>query len=642
MQIPKLSKMIKKILLGILAILIIAIIGGWIYFNQHFSKSLEYEAAEPITTKQKDAKTADFNENRNAYFGDLHVHTSWSFDAFIFNVRTTPNEAYLFGKGKKISHVSGDSVQLSRPLDFMAVTDHAEYMGVMMQMQDENNPLSQLDIAKRINSQDPKVSKKAFGNVGLTIALNVPFKSLTKPEIARNTWEKTVEAADKHYQPGTFTTFPAYEWTSLLGNVTSRPLYAKNMHRNVIYKGGKVSGMPYSSFNSRNPEKLWEWMDKQRSEGIELLAIPHNANISDGKMYAMTTFNDGKIDAEYAKTRMRNEPVNEVIQIKGQSMAHPALVTNDEFANFEVFEYCFVKGDVEKMSQPEGSYVRKALKDGLAIEKETGENPYKFGFIGSTDGHNGASNFEENNNVGKAGWKDATPKDRLADTPLAKKLRKNLVAGLAGIWAKENTREALFEALERKEVFATSGSRIKMRFFSSWDYSNEILNNEDWVTTAYENGVAMGGDLKNTGKTQSPTFIVTAVKDAENANLDRIQIVKGWIDENGETQEKVFDVVWSNNRTLDANGKVHAVGNTVDLKTATYTNDIGAIALESTWEDPEFDPNVSAFYYVRVLEIPTPRWTTYDAVRTNVALPDDVDATLQERAWSSPIWYNSK
>ena len=634
--------MIKRILLGVLAILIIGAIGGWIYFNQTFSRSPEYQSAEPIVTIRTDSQTVDFNENRNAYFGDLHIHTSWSFDAFIYNVRTSPHDAYLFGKGAAIPHVSGDSIRMQRPLDFMAVTDHSEYMGVMMQMQDENSPLSQLDIAKRINDPDLAVSKKAFGQIGFSIAMNMAYKSLIKADVIRSTWKKTVEAADEHYEPGTFTTFPAYEWTSSLGEFFAKPQYAKNMHRNVIYKGGKVSGMPYSSFNSQNPEKLWEWMELQRSEGIELLAIPHNANISDGEMYARTKFNGDKIDVKYVETRMRNEPVNEVIQIKGQSMAHPSLATNDEFADFETYDYLFARGENHIKSQPKGSYVRGALKDGLEIEQKIGKNPYKFGFIGSSDSHNSASNVEENNQIGKSGNQDPTAKDRLADSFAAARLRKNLVAGLAGVWAKENTREAIFEALQRKEVFATSGSRIKVRFFSSWDYSNDILNNEDWVTTAYAKGVPMGSDLNNNGQNQSPTFIVSALKDAESGNLDRVQIVKGWIDENGVTQEKIFDVVWSGNRTKNADGKIPAVGNSVDLKTATYTNNIGSITLESTWQDPEFDANTSAFYYVRVLEIPTPRWTTYDAVRENVDLPDDAPATIQERAWSSPIWYNPK
>ena len=634
--------MIKRIVLALLSLIIISGIGGWFYINHHFSHSVEYEAAETINTLLTDSTTADFNENRNAYFGDLHIHTSWSFDAFIYNVRTSPDDAYSFGKGHPIPHVSGDSIQMLRPLDFMAVTDHSEYMGIMMQMKDPSNPLSKLEIAKRINSQDAKVSKKAFGTMGLSIATNWAYRSLTKNDIIQSTWKKIVAAADKHYQPGKFTTFAAYEWTSSIGIIFNRPQYAQNLHRNIIYKGGKVSGMPYSSFHSQNPEELWKWMDLQRSKGIELLAIPHNANISDGKMYASTTFNGEKIDKTYVETRMRNEPVSEVLQIKGQSMAHPALAPNDEFANFEVYEYTFGRGANRVLSKTKGSYVREALKDGLAIEQESGSNPYKFGFIGSSDCHNAASNVEEDNQIGKSGVQDPTPKERLANTPTAAILRKNLVAGLAGVWAKENTREAIFEALQRKETFATSGPRIRIRFFGGWGYEQDILEKEDWLTEAYAKGVPMGGDLNNSEATQVPTFIIAAVKDADGANLDRVQIVKGWIDQEGQPQEKIFDIIWSGDRSKDAQGKVPAVGNTVDLKTATYTNDIGAVSLQTSWKDPEFDPAISAFYYVRVLEIPTPRWTTYDAVRTNVPLPDDVPASIQERAWSSPIWYNSK
>ncbi len=634
--------MLKRILLAILILLLIVAIGGWIYINQTFHSKLTYNEVEAKTTKVLEVKTMDFNENRNAYFGDMHIHTSWSFDAFIYNVRTSPNDTYLFGKGYRIPHVSGDSIQMKRPLDFMAVTDHAEYMGIMMQMKDENSPLSKLDIAKRINSQDTKTSKRAFGNIGLTLALNRAYKSLIREDIMQDTWRKAVEIADKHYEPGKFTTFPAYEWTSSLGVIFTRPQYAKNLHRNIIFKGGKVPGMPFSSFHSQNPEELWEWMDLQRSQGIELLAIPHNANISDGKMYATTTFDGNKMDEKYVETRMRNEPVNEVIQIKGQSMAHPELVTNDEFAEFELYQYALGRGETRHISQPKGSFVREALKDGLVIEQEVGQNPFKFGFIGSSDSHNAASNVEEDNQIGKSGLQDPTPKERLANTITGARLRKNLVAGVAGVWATENTRESIFSALQRKEVFATSGPRIKVRFFASWEYDKAMLENEDWITTAYANGVHMGSDLNQTESSKSPVFIVSALKDSDGANLDRVQIVKGWIDETGTAQEKVFDVVWSGERTKNTKGKVPAVGNSVDLKTATYTNDIGAIQLETTWTDPEFDANTSAFYYVRVLEIPTPRWTTYDAVRTNSALPDNVPSTIQERAWSSPIWYNSK
>ncbi len=604
------------------------------------SEDRDRRIVEPITTKVNTQQTADYTETRNAYFGDLHIHTSWSFDAFIYNVRTTPDDAYLFGKGQAISHVSENPIQLNRPLDFMAVSDHSEYMGVMMQMADKDNPLSQLSIAKSINDPDPKTSQKAFGKIGFSIATNWPYKELIKEDILQSTWEKTIAAADRHYEPGKFTTFPAYEWTSSQAVYLNRPMYAQNLHRNVIFKGGTVSGIPFSSFDSQNPEDLWEWMELQRKQGIDLIAIPHNANISDGRMYALTKDNEDAIDLAYVKSRMRNEPVSEVLQIKGQSMTHPSLSPNDEFADFEVYQHTLGKGELRVQSQVKGSFVREALKDGLAVKQKIGENPFKFGFIGSTDCHNGASNIEEDNNIGKSGVQDPTAQIRMSDGPVQSRNRDGLVAGVAGVWAKENTREAIFEAFERKEVFATSGPRIKVRFFASWNWDTLNIEQANWVNDAYQLGVPMGQDLVGqNAPNKAPSFIINAIKDSEGANLDRVQVVKGWVDQDGQTHEQIIDVAWSDNRVLDSNGKLPTVGNTVDLSTATYRNDIGATMLQTIWTDPSFDATVSAFYYLRVLEIPTPRWTTYDAVRIGVPLPSDAPATIQERAWSSPIWY---
>ena len=605
------------------------------------SENKEQRIVQPITTKINTQRTADYTETRNAYFGDFHIHTSWSFDAFIYNVRTTPDDAYRFGKGEAIPHVSGKPIQLGRPLDFMAVSDHSEYMGVMMQMTDKNSPLSQLPIAKSINSSDPTVSKKAFGKIGFSMATSWPYKDLIDEQIIQSTWRKIIASADRHYEPGKFTTFPAYEWTSSPAVFLTWPQYAQNMHRNVIFKGGKVSQIPFSSFDSQNPEDLWEWMELQRANEIELIAIPHNANISDGRMYALSKDNGDAMDLAYVKSRMRNEPVSEVLQIKGQSMAHPSLSPNDEFADFEVYQNTLGRSEPRVQSRAKGSFVREALKDGLAIAQEVGENPFKFGFIGSTDCHNGASNIEEDNNIGKSGLQDPTAEIRMSQTIAQTRNRQGSVGGVAGVWAKENTREAIFEAFERKEVFATSGPRIKVRFFASWDWDTLKLDQVNWVSNAYELGVPMGGDLVNApSNTTAPSFLIEAIKDSEGANLDRVQVVKGWVDKEGQTQEQIFDVVWSDNRVVGANGKLPTVGTTVDLSTATYTNDIGATTLQTIWTDPIFDASSAAFYYLRVLEIPTPRWTTYDAVRVGVPLPDDVPATIQERAWSSPIWYS--
>ncbi len=601
------------------------------------------------TVKSGDSlqRTADFNEQKNAYFGDLHVHTSWSFDAFIYNVRTTPDDAYRFGKGDSIAHYTAGSVQLQRPLDFMAVSDHSEYMGIMKQMIDPESPLANLELAKEIRNEDRATSMGAFAKIGQTIARNEPMPELVKKDIIQHTWQRLVAAANKHNEPGKFTTFPAYEWTSspIGPNSNEKLVYAANMHRNVIYKSEKVSDVPFSSFNSQNPEDLWAWMDKERSKGIELLAIPHNGNMSDGLMYDLQTADKKPFTKEYAEARTRNEPINEVVQIKGQSMAHPVLAPNDEFADFELFAFTF-STSIPPPSQPEGSYVRNALQNGLALEKEIGENPFKFGLIGSSDGHNSSGAVEENNYFGKFGSLDGDPKSRIVGDD-KKFLRAKFMsaAGLAGVWAEENTRDAIFEALERKETFATSGPRIQVRFFAGWNYDENAFSGNEWVKNAYEKGIPMGSDLPNPPSSvvdSPPSFLVWAVKDAEGANLDRVQVVKGWIDSDGKTHEKIFDVVWSDERQLDASGKLPAVGNTVNAKDASYTNDIGAVTLQSVWQDPEFDASQSAVYYLRVLEIPTPRWSTYDAKTMGIAPPNDVAKTIQERAWSSPIWYTSK
>ncbi|MFT4565404.1 MAG: hypothetical protein ACI9FN_000357 [Saprospiraceae bacterium] len=631
----------KYFLRFLLALFLVGILALVWFFNIRATKRV-YVNAAPLPTKTYTVRTADFNENRNAYFGDLHVHTSWSFDAFIFNVRTTPDDAYNFGKGKAIPHVSGKPIQMGRPLDFMAVTDHAEYMGVMMQMLDAENPLANLDIAKEINSSDRDISLKAYGSVGRSLALSWPYKKFIDKDILQTTWQRIVAAADRHNEPGKFTTFPAYEWTSNPTVIFAKERYAQNLHRNVIFKGGKVSGVPFSAFNSQDPEDLWDWMDKERTKGIELLAIPHNANVSNGLMYDTKTKSGKALTASYAQTRSRNEPINEVVQMKGQSMTHPVLSPNDEFADYELYAFTFSQGGIPPPSQPEHSYVREALGNGLAFEKSLGTNPFKFGFIGSTDGHNGASAIEEDNFIGKLGSADDTPEKRMNELPL-RPTKFFSAAGLAGVWAKENTREAIYEAMERKETFATSGTRIKLRFFAGWDMEVDSLSGTSWLDNAYANGVPMGSDLKPslTMNNSSPSFIVQAIKDSDGANLDRVQIIKAYLDNDGTPQESIFEVSWSGDRHVDAKGKLPPIGTTVDVATATYTNAIGAVSLQTTWKDPTFDVSQSAVYYVRVLEIPTPRWTTYDAATLGVAPLSGVPTTTQERAWSSPIWYDS-
>ena len=640
-------KYLRRFLLVLLILFVLGFL-AFIWFFKLRSTERAYPEAPTLTAKIDAGQTPDFNENRNAYFGDLHIHTSWSFDAFVNNVRTTPDDAYNFGKGTPIDHVSGKKIQINRPLDFMAVTDHSEYMGMFRQMLDKDNPLSKLALAEAVTSTDEKVSRNTFTRVAFSSAMSWPFEELVEEDKVRNVWQRVVQAADRHYEPGKFTTFPAYEWSAGKANYLSSRREGQPIHRNVIFKGGKVTGIPFSGFHSKDPEHLWAWMDKERAKGIEVMAIPHNANMSNGMTY--TRFNGQALTAAYAESRARNEPVNEVVQMKGQSMSHPILAPNDEFADFELYPYTFSLKKPRPLSEPKNSYARDALKEGLAYEQSLGTNPFKFGFIGSTDGHNSAGASDEDNYFGKIGINDPTPESRLADKGygnLPPKLKS--AAGLAGVWAKENTRAAIYEALERKETFATSGPRIKLRFFAGWDMKVDSIGEEEWVTAAYANGVPMGSDLVSSsqfpttvGIGSSPSFIIEAIKDSEGANLDRMQMIKGYLDKDGKPQEKIYEVVWAGDRAIDADGKLPAIGNTVDIPNATYTNDIGAIRFQTIWRDPDFDATQSAFYYLRVLEIPTPRWTTYDAKTLGVAPPTDVPATIQERAWSSPIWYTPK
>ncbi|MFT4565403.1 MAG: hypothetical protein ACI9FN_000356 [Saprospiraceae bacterium] len=632
-------KYFLRIILVLFCVVAIALI--WFFYLR--STERPYVDTAVISTMVHTGQTADFNENRNAYFGDLHIHTSWSFDAFVMNVRTSPDDAYSFGKGAAIPHAGGEPIQIGRPLDFMAVTDHAEYMGVFMQMQDAENPLSKLEIAKEISNTEDDDPLKKFRKIGLSLATMNPYEELLEKDIVQNTWQRIVAAADRHYEPGKFTTFPAYEWTSSPIKLLTKERYSEKLHRNIVFEGGKVSGVPFSAFNSQDPEDLWAWMDKERGKGIDVLAIPHNANMSSGQMYNTETLSGKPLTVAYAQSRSRNEPINEVVQIKGQSMTHPILSPNDEFADYELYAYSSSLSVTAPKSQPKHSYVREALGNGLAFEKSLGTNPYKFGFIGSSDSHNAASAAEEDNYFGKIGLADPTPSLRL--NPPEERLTKYMsAAGLAGVWAEENTREAIFEAMQRKETFATSGPRIKLRFFAGWDMEVDSLTGNAWVTEAYLNGVPMGSDLNRPSSSvhRSPSFLIQAIKDVDGANLDRVQMIKAFLDKDGKPQETIFEVSWAGDRSVDAKGKLPAIGTTVDVATATYTNDIGAISFQTEWVDPTFDANQSAVYYVRVLEIPTPRWSTYDAAALGITPLSDLPTTVQERAWSSPIWYKQK
>jgi hypothetical protein len=573
-----------------------------------------------------------YADNRNLLWGDLHIHTSYSTDAYTMGVRATPDDAYLFTRGGTISHGAGYPIRINKPLDFAAVTDHSEYLGVLRQA-NLGLPLEVKSIRDRLLEDGPLSFTIAQGmSAGRIAGGDLTAEGIDDPSAMMTTaWQEIRQIAQRHYEPGVFTTFVAYEWTSMPGQ--------QNLHRNVIYRGLDVPELPFSSLDSENPEDLWDELDRQRESGIQVFAIPHNGNVSNGLMYRDTTFNGGEINNEYAEQRMRNEPVSEILQIKGTSDTHPLLSPEDEFANFEIVtQQLSASGD---FSEPKGSYARDALRTGLEFNHSEGFNPYKFGVIGSSDSHNASTSVEEGRHHGKLPVMDGTAAIRLGLMTVApesyQRQRRWGSAGLAAVWAQENTRESIFDAMRRKETYATSGPRIKLRFFGGWAFEADMMDSTDALDMAYDLGVPMGGNLLRNTDAGAPRFMVWAAKDPEGANLDRIQIVKGWVDENSVSHEQVFDVAASDGRRLNTEGRYPALGSTVDVADASYNNSIGEGQLSVMWQDPSFDAEQGAFYYARVLEIPTPRWSTYDAKTLAVEPPDPV--SLQERAISSSIWY---
>tara|TARA_B110000879_G_C11182397_1_gene519161 strand:+ start:6113 stop:8227 length:2115 start_codon:yes stop_codon:yes gene_type:complete len=608
------------------------------------------------------------NADRNAYFGDLHVHTTLSFDASAFGTTASPADAYRYAQGKAIKHPGGFEVQLAQPLDFYAVTDHGVLLGLINQAADTSTPVSQYDFAQPYNNINDSVDgglldlakrSKVFSNFVSDVVANLldgTIDSAVVNDASNAAWIQTVEAADEAYKPGTFTTFAGYEFTS---STEER----EALHRNVIFRGtARLPAVPFSRFNSMNPEGLWDWMDGLRQQNIESLAIPHNSNGSNGAMFMFTDWAGNAIDQEYADQRLRNEPLVEITQVKGTSDTHPLLSKNDEWADFEIFP---LRTSTSFNSDPPGSYVRNAWQRGLSMEEKDGANPYKFGAIGSSDTHTGAASLQEDNYFGKIGSFDSTAEKRgsipasfLYGT-LVKLTANEMVeevdgenyldfsgykywgaSGIAGVWAEENTREAIYDALRRKETFATSGTRIKVRFFASYAFNNAPLNNPELVRDAYQNGTTMGSTLQADGNHQ-PTFLTWAVADPNTAQLQRIQIIKGWL-KNGEHQEQVYDVACSDGLTVDP--QTHRCpdnGAQVDLADCSTNANVGAGELKTLWQDPNFIAGQEAFYYVRVLENPVCRWSTWDALRAGKAPRSDLPVTIQERAWSSPIWYSA-
>ena len=582
------------------------------------------------------AHTKDYNELRNPYFGQTHQHTGWSFDEAIYNVRLGPDNSYRHARGEKVQHPAGYDVQLKVPLDFLAVSDHSEYLGVLLRMFDPDDPLSKHPLATEVTSAGNDVTKatKAFYKlVSDTIQPDgsvVADPVLNDPRLRRTIWDQYVQIADSFNDPGKFTTLVAYEWSS-------QPNMS-NLHRNVIFRSSKDLPVPFSYFDSQRPEDLWAWMDAQRAKGTQLLAIPHNGNLSNGAMFALTDSDGKPITRAYAETRERNERLTEIIQTKGQSETNPAIAPNDEFSGFEIWTKPVAGPGVVKVVAT--NYVRNALENGMALEKSLGVNPFKYGVVGGGDIHTSIVSHEEFAHTGEHNLKSSTPHARLLEqAPNEPSKIEQGTAGLSCVWADENTREAIYDAMARKETWATSGTRMVVRVFGGFDFANSRPGDKDWVRVGYQHGVPMGGDLKGSAGSSAPSLMIAASKDPNSGNLDRIQVIKGWVDADGVTHDRIYDAAWSGDRKIGADGKLPAVGNTVDIADASYTNTIGSPELMTVWTDPEFDPAVPAFYYVRVLEIPTPRWSTYDAKALGIDPPKGFPATIQERAWTSPIWY---
>ena len=580
------------------------------------------------------------NYPKEVFFGDTHLHTRNSADAWSMgNLNLTPGDAYRFAQGSPVLAHNGMQVQLRRPLDFLVVSDHAEYLGAFYRFNVNDSLITKTDVGRQWQTYVEEGDLAKFFGAFVNSMRN-PEEDPALPTAVRQTvWSGVAKTADRHNKPGVFTAFSGYEWTSMISG--------NNLHRVVVFKddADKVSQMiPFSGQDSLDPRDLWQALaNYETATGGEVLSIAHNGNLSNGMMFPDETVGGSPIDEAYASLRARFETVYEVTQVKGDGEAHPVLSPDDEFADFENWDWDNI-GRTQKKEDwmlPQ-EYARGALKRGLRFEDELGVNPFKIGLIGSTDGHNSISTPEEDNFFGKFPESEPGPA-RLENAMALDRLWQNsllVASGYAAVWAKENTRAAIFDAIKRREVYATTGSRIKVRFFSGWEFDETDIHRPAMLDIAYGTGVPMGGDLSKAKRGQVPKFLVIAAMDADGARLDRIQIIKGWMDKAGKLQEKVYDVAWSDDRKLDKRtGKLPAVGNTVDVENATYLNTIGAPQLSTYWEDPDFDRAERAFYYARVLEIPTPRWTTYDSAYFNVELQDDVPSSIQDRAYTSPIWY---
>ena len=670
------SVIIRTFLIALLFAAIIFILGA----NNIFS--IKDDVVDFSIEKTPRIKEISSNQNKDAFFGDLHVHTMYSFDAFIFGTTASPDDAYRYAKGGALKHPLGFDMQLDDPLDFYAVTDHAAWLGMLPAYADPSSRPGKLDFASDLHGlNDPEnlntntFVRRAglFANL-ITNELIEPSKNPIKMlgaylqedtvygtraydrETHHTAWRDIAEAAERHNNPGEFTTFIAYEFTS------SGPGQS-NLHRNVIFRDNKAPIQPFSIIDSSNPEDLWDWMDNLRNLGVESLAIPHNSNGSNGQMFQLVDWAGNPMDDDYASKRMRNEPLVEITQVKGTSDTHPLLSPGDKWAEFGIMNNRVAS---PFYSSPTGSYVRNAYLRGLSLDSEYKINPYKFGLVGASDTHTGAISDKESDFHSKIGILDGTPELRGA-APLTKSFKEQIegsganviingykeiggqeyidtgytewgASGLAAVWAEDNTRESIYNAFRRKETFATTGSRIKVRFFGGYEI-DDIFNQEDPINYAYLNGVTMGSDLFQS-ENKIPQFMVWALRDIKRAPLDRVQIIKGWTELSGKPHEKIYDVACADGRRPDSKTKLcRDTRAKVNLNNCRISKNLGADELKAVWQDPDFDPNLKAFYYVRVLENPTCRWSSWDAIKSGEIPRADLPATIQERAWSSPIWY---
>jgi hypothetical protein len=576
-------------------------------------------------------------------WGDTHLHTAVSVDAGTMN-RVGQEDAFRFARGEEVTTTHGLRVKLSRPLDFIVVSDHAEMYGLMPQLLNGDPEILSTGKGKRWYKELRSGDRDRIFDTAMEIVDSLSKKDppINNPAAIKKAWQNYIELADRYNEPGRFTALIGYEWTAIGGF---------NLHRNVVFRDDASVArqtLPYSQFDSQNPEDLWRELDSfSQRTGAEVLAIPHNGNLSNGRLFNVENFDGSPLKKDLAALRARLEPLIEVTQIKGDSEAHPFLSPDDEFADYETWDAANLNGtELKQQSMLQFEYAREALKTGLKLDRKLGVNPYRFGMIGSTDSHTSFTTGEEENFFGKHSGVEPEPNRwkheviAAPDPDLTVYGWQQAASGYAAVWATENTREAIFDAMRRKEVYATTGPRIAVRLFGGWSFNEADALTRLPAQVGYSKGVPMGGDLGSApGKNDAPSFLVGAMKDPYSGNLDRIQIVKGWMDSKGRAHEKVYNVVWSGDRKPGATGKLPPVGDTVDVASATWSNSIGAPELITVWQDPDFDPKASAFYYARVIEIPTPRWTAYEAKRFGVTMNDRVPMTTQERAYTSPIWY---